>query len=195
MISPTITAGLKPYAIGEKIRALRLKKGMGLVELGKHTGLSAALLSKLERDKLFPTLPTLLRIALVFSVGLEFFFTDERKRRILAVVRKKDRVRFPEKPGTADVSYFFESLDYLATERKFNVYLADFQEVPTEKMKPHHHAGVEFLYLLSGALDIKVGSDTYSLEAGDSIYFDSAVQHSYRRVGKKPCEAVTVVLP
>jgi transcriptional regulator with XRE-family HTH domain len=195
MISPTITAGLKPYAIGEKIRALRLKKGMGLVELGKHTGLSAALLSKLERDKLFPTLPTLLRIALVFSVGLEFFFTDERKRRILAVVRKKDRVRFPEKPGTADVSYFFESLDYPATERKFNVYLAEFQELPPEKIKPHNHAGVEFLYLVSGALDIKVGSDTHSLEAGDSIYFDSAVQHSYRRVGKKPCEAVTVTLP
>jgi transcriptional regulator with XRE-family HTH domain len=195
VLTPTITAGLKPYAIGEKIRALRLKKGMGLVELGKHTGLSAALLSKLERDKLFPTLPTLLRIALVFSVGLEFFFTDERKRRILAVVRKKDRVRFPEKPGTADVSYFFESLDYPATERKFNVYLAQFQEVAPEKIKPHHHAGVEFLYLVSGALDIKVGSDTYSLEAGDSIYFDSAVQHSYRRVGKKPCEAVTVTLP
>ncbi len=168
---------------------------MGLVELGKHTGLSAALLSKLERDKLFPTLPTLLRIALVFSVGLEFFFTDERKRRILAVVRKKDRVRFPEKPGTADVSYFFESLDYPATERKFNVYLAEFQELPPEKIKPHNHAGVEFLYLVSGALDIKVGSDTHSLEAGDSIYFDSAVQHSYRRVGKKPCEAVTVTLP
>jgi transcriptional regulator with XRE-family HTH domain len=195
VLTPTITAGLKPYAIGEKIRTLRLKKGMGLVELGKHTGLSAALLSKLERDKLFPTLPTLLRIALVFSVGLEFFFTDERKRRILAVVRKKDRVRFPEKPGTADVSYFFESLDYPATERKFNVYLAEFQELPPEKIKPHNHAGVEFLYLVSGALDIKVGSDTHSLEAGDSIYFDSAVQHSYRRVGKKPCEAVTVTLP
>ena len=195
MISPTITEGLKPYAIGEKIRGLRLKKGMGLVELGKHTGLSAALLSKLERDKLFPTLPTLLRIALVFSVGLEFFFTDERKRRVLAVVRKKDRVRFPERPGTADVSYFFECLDYPATYRKFNVFLADFQELPAEKTKPHHHAGVEFLYLVSGTLDIKVGSDTLSLEAGDSIYFDSAVQHSYRRVGKKPCEAVTVTLP
>ena len=195
MISPTITEGLKPYAIGEKIRGLRLKKGMGLVELGKHTGLSAALLSKLERDKLFPTLPTLLRIALVFSVGLEFFFTDERKRRVLAVVRKKDRVRFPERPGTADVSYFFECLDYPATDRKFNVFLADFQELPAEKTKPHHHAGVEFLYLVSGTLDIKVGSDTLSLEAGDSIYFDSAVQHNYRRVGKKPCEAVTVTLP
>jgi transcriptional regulator with XRE-family HTH domain len=195
MLTPTITEGLKPYAIGEKLRGLRLKKSMGLVELGKHTGLSAALLSKLERGKLFPTLPTLLRIALVFGVGLEFFFTDERKRRVVAVVRKQERIRFPEKPGAGDVSYFFECLDYHATDRKFNAFLAEFQDVPTEKSKPHHHPGVEFLYLLSGALDIKIGSEDFSLEAGDAIYFDSAVQHSYRRVGKRPCEAVTVTLP
>ena len=195
MISQTITDGLRPYGIGEKIRALRLKKGMGLVELGKHTGLSAALLSKLERGKLFPTLPTLLRIALVFSVGLEFFFTDERKRRVVAVVRRQDRVRFPERPGTSEVSYFFECLDYPAIERKFNAFLADFQELPPERTKPHHHPGVEFLYLVNGTLGIKVGSEDFSLEAGDSIYFDSAVQHSYRRIGKKPCGAVIVTLP
>lgn len=106
MISQTVTDGLKPYAIGEKIRALRLKKSMGLVELGKHTGLSAALLSKLERGKLFPTLPTLLRVALVFGVGLEFFFTDERKRRVVAIVRKHDRIRFPRGPDPAKSPIF-----------------------------------------------------------------------------------------
>src|SRR5512143_280169 len=93
--SKTITEGLKPYGLGEKLRTLRLRKSMGLVELGKHTGLSPAMLSKLERGKLFPTLPTLLRIAMVFSVGLDYFFTDERKRRVVAIVRKQDRLRFP----------------------------------------------------------------------------------------------------
>jgi len=78
MLSKTLQDGLKDYAIGEKLRALRLKKKMGLVELGKHTGLSPALLSKIERCRLFPTLPTLLRIALVFGVGLEFFFAGAR---------------------------------------------------------------------------------------------------------------------
>ncbi len=195
MVPETITEGLKPYSIGEKIRALRLKKSMGLVELGKHTGLSAALLSKLERGKLFPTLPTLLRIAMVFSVGLDHFFTDERKRRVIAVVRKRDRVRFPERPGTPDVPYYFECLDYPATERKLNAFLADFQELPAEKIKPHQHAGIEFLYLLSGDLTLKVASDDYALEAGDSIYFDSGLQHSYRRTTKGPCSAVIVTLP
>jgi transcriptional regulator with XRE-family HTH domain len=57
----------------------RLRKSMRLVELGKHTSLSAAMLSKLERGKLFPTLPTLIRIALVFGVGLEYFFTVKER--------------------------------------------------------------------------------------------------------------------
>ena len=108
-MNKTITEGLKPYALGEKLRGLRLKKSMGLVQLGKHTGLSPAMLSKLERGKLFPTLPTLLRIAMVFSVGLDYFFTDERKRHVVAIVRKQGRIRFPERPGDGEVSYYFES--------------------------------------------------------------------------------------
>ena len=194
-IPDTISEGLGRYSIGEKLRAMRLRKSMGLVELGKHTALSAALLSKLERGKLFPTLPTLLRIAMVFGVGLDYFFTDERKRRVVGVVRGKERVRFPERPGTADVQYYFECLDYRATDRKLSAFLADFQEIPLEKVKPHQHAGIEFLYVLKGTLAMKIGSEEFLLEAEDSIYFDSAVLHSYRRQGSKPCTGVIVTVP
>lgn len=194
-VTHTISEGLGRYSIGEKLRTLRLRKSMGLVELGKHTGLSAALLSKLERSKLFPTLPTLLRIAMVFGVGLDYFFTDERKRRAVGVVRKAERVRFPERPGVQDVQYYFECLDYRATERKLSAYLADFQEGAPEKLKPHQHAGVEFLYVTKGSLTVKIGSDEYALEAEDAIYFDSAVPHSYRRRGAKACTGVIVTVP
>jgi transcriptional regulator with XRE-family HTH domain len=194
-VPETITDGLTRYSIGEKLRALRLRKSMGLVELGKHTGLSAALLSKLERAKLFPTLPTLLRIAMVFGVGLDYFFTDERKRRVVGLVRKKDRVRFPERPGKTDVAYYFECLDYRATERKLSAFLADFQEVPVEKVKPHQHAGIEFLYVTKGSMEMKIGGDEYILEEQDAIYFDSGLQHSYRRLNQQPCEAVIVTVP
>lgn len=190
-----VSTSLQRYSIGEKLRALRLKKNLGLVELGKHTGLSAALLSKLERGKLFPTLPTLLRIAMVYSVGLDYFFTDERKRRIISLVRKQDRVRFPERPGTQDVPYFFECLDYKANERKLSGYVAEFQEFANEKQRPHQHPGVELLYLLKGSLTIKIGGEEFQLEAEDAIYFDSAVQHSYHRRGAKPCTAVIVTVP
>ncbi len=195
MLSESIAGALKPYSIGDKLRALRLKKSMGLVELGKHTGLSAALLSKLERSKLYPTLPTLLRIAMVFGVGLEYFFTDERKRHVVAIVRKEDRRRFPERPGTTDISYFFESLDYPAMERKLSAYQAEFQPIAKEKLKPHSHPGVEFLCVLKGTLNLKIGMDEYRVSSGDSIYFDSSQQHSYCKQGSQPCSAFVVTAP
>jgi len=194
-MNDTISEGLGRYSIGEKLRTLRLRKSMGLVELGKHTGLSAALLSKLERGKLFPTLPTLLRVSMVFGVGLDYFFTDERKRRVVGVVRRTERLRFPERPGTQDVQYDFECLDYRTTERKLSAYLADFQELPPEKLRPHQHAGIEFLFVMKGSLSLRIGGDEYLLEAEDSIYFDSAVPHSYRRRGAKACTGVIVTVP
>ena len=81
------------------------------MQLAQHTGLSPALLSKIERGQLFPTLPTLLRIAMVFGVGLEHFFVETGERPSVAITRKQDRVRLPDRPGAATPSYLFESLN------------------------------------------------------------------------------------
>ena len=191
----TITKNLKPYSLGEKLRGLRLKKSMGLVQLGKHTGLSPAMLSKLENGRLVPTIPTLLRIAMVFSVGLDYFFTDERKRHVVAIVRKQDRIRFPERPGGGDVSYYFESLDFSTNERRLNAYLAEFEPIAADKQRLHQHPGVEFLYMIRGKIDLVIGSDTHSLDTGDAIYFDSSVRHGYRRTGEHPSSGLIVTVP
>src|SRR5438270_4818600 len=114
--SKTIAEGLGKYDIGAKLRRLRLRKSMGLLELSKHTGLSPALLSKLERDVMHPTLPTLLRIAMVFSVELYYFFVPEPKP-VLETVRKNERMRFPDSPGEKKTCYHFESLDFPVPQR------------------------------------------------------------------------------
>lgn len=194
MLSATLEQGLRTYGIGEKVRALRLSKSMGLVELGRHTGLSAALLSKIERGRLFPTLPTLLRIALVFGVGLEFFIARDR-RDAVAIVRRRERRRFPERPGARDVSFFFESLDFNAVERRSSAYYAEFEAVPAEKARPHQHAGVEFLYVLKGRLALRVAGEDHFLDGGDSISFRSSQPHSYRRADARPCSAIVVTVP
>jgi transcriptional regulator with XRE-family HTH domain len=191
MLSKTLQDGLAGYGIGPQIRALRLKKKLGLVELGTHTGLSPALLSKIERGVMFPTLPTLLRVALVFGVGLDHFFSG-RDKPLLAVVRKSVRTRLPERVGQRQAAYEFESLDYPVTDRRFNCYFAEFFEVPLDALRPHEHPGVEFIYAIQGTLGLRVGADEHVLRAGDSIYFDSTVPHAYRRNGRRPCTAVVV---
>jgi transcriptional regulator with XRE-family HTH domain len=195
VLSDTLSEGLERYGIGAKVRALRLRKKMGLVELGRHTGLSPALLSKIERGRMYPTLPTLLRIALVFSVGLEYFVSGPRERPTIAVVRRADRKRFPERPGDGDSAYHFECLDYPATERRLNAFYVEFARRPRSASRPHEHAGAEFIFVLKGTLALLVGDEEHMLEAGDSVYFDSGAPHAYRRVGAPACSALVVTTP
>lgn len=192
MLSPTLRQGLDVYAIGPKLRALRLGKKMGLVELGRHTSLSPAMLSKIERGRLYPTLPTLLRIALVFGVGLDYFFFGARDRPVVGVVRKRDRIRFPERAGLREPAFQFESLDFTASERQFDAYLADFTLTPPDKVRRHQHAGGEFLFVLKGTLAVSIGDEEYVLEAEDAIYFDASVPHGYRRKGIRSCAALVI---
>ena len=192
MLSPTLRDGLKTYAIGPKIRSIRLKKKMGLVELGKHTGLSPAMLSKIERGQLFPTLPTLLRIAMVFSVGLDYFIAADRDKPVIGISRHQDRLRFPEKAGGKDQAYEFESLDFPAVQRLLNSYFAEFFAVAPEKLRRHQHPGAEFIYVLAGTLNLYIGDEQHTLEARDSIYFDATVPHAYRKSGAKACCALVV---
>jgi transcriptional regulator with XRE-family HTH domain len=191
VLTKTLSDGLERYQIGPKLRALRLKKKMGLVQLGEHTGLSPALLSKVERGRLFPTLPTLLRISLVFGVNLEHFF-NEQPAPVRVVVRKKDRLRFPDRANATHPTYLFECLDFPATKRPMNGYLVEFQGGTAHADAAHQHPGVELIYLIDGELAIQFDGDERVLRAGDSAYFDSSQPHRYRRKGAKRCTGVVV---
>ena len=125
MLSDTLSNELQRYAIGPRIKALRLRKKLGLVQLAGHTGLSPAMLSKIERGQMVPTLPTLLRIGMVFGVGLDHFFNAEAEP-LIAVVRKQQRLKFPNPPGDKQPAYLFESLDYPASNRRMEAFYAEF---------------------------------------------------------------------
>ena len=192
MLSDTLSKGLERYRIGPKLRTLRLKRKMGLVELASHTGLSPAMLSKVERGRLFPTLPTLLRIALVFSVGLEHFFVEAGEAPVVAVVRRKDRLRFPDRPNDPTPTYHFESLDFPASNRPISAYYVEFAPKP-DRDRAHDHAGIELIYVIEGKLAVSFGDDEeHTLGGGDAIYFDATRRHGYRRVGAKRCTAVVI---
>jgi transcriptional regulator with XRE-family HTH domain len=188
----TVEESIRPYAIADKLRTLRLRRSMGLAQLAEHSGFSPAMLSRLENGRLVPTLPTLTRIALVFGVGLDYFFTDPRKRHVVAISRREERKVFPSDPKSDSVAWSFESLDFRANERKLNGYLAHFHPLLPEKISPHFHPGVELLYLIEGKLEMTIGVETFQLSAGDSIYFDSMQKHSYRSLVEMPCTAIVI---
>jgi transcriptional regulator with XRE-family HTH domain len=191
VLSDTLTTELERYRIGPRIKALRLKKKMGLVQLSEHTGLSPATLSKIERGQLFPTLPTLLRIALVFGVGLDHFFDRAGAR--IAVTRKGERLQLPIPADSAPAAYLFESLDYPLADRRMEAFLAVFPE-GAPPSQPHQHGAEELVYVLSGSLSVIVDEEKTTLAEGDAMSFDSSARHSYCREGAGACTALVVTV-
>ena len=184
MVSETIADGLEQYRIGSKVRGLRQSRKLGLVQLGEHTGLSPGMLSKIERGQVFPTLPTLLRIAMVFGVGLDHFFTDAGVQRTVTVVRRQDRLRLPETAGGTRPAYFFESLNFPATDRLMDAYLAVFPAGgPTSS--PHRHDGAELVFILGGQVAVTVGDAPILLDEGDALYFDPMCRIHTARSGAR----------
>jgi transcriptional regulator with XRE-family HTH domain len=178
--------------IGLRIRALRQKAGLGLAELGRHTGLSSSFLSQLETGRVVPTLRNLARIAMVFNKDLNYFFSPVPLT-LFRIHRASDRVRLPQS-GVENPRYFFESLGYLVPDRQLDPYLAEFQPGKGTDSDVHQHGGFEFLYVIRGTLGIQHGEVLHELAVGDSVYFDSSTIHSYVCVGEEPATALIVTL-
>ncbi|MEY4044178.1 MAG: HTH-type transcriptional regulator PuuR, partial [Actinomycetota bacterium] len=119
-------------------------------------------------------------------------FAGAREKPVAAVVRRAQRLRLPDRPGPGQAAYHFESLDFPATERRFNSYFAEFHISAHDASRAHAHPGAELVYALTGTLVLRIGDDEYRLDAGDSIYFDSSVPHTYWRDGDAPCTGVVV---
>jgi len=191
--SPSADAFIAEKRIGERIRRLRLKRSMGLVELGRHAGLSASFLSQLETGRVVPTLRNLARIAMVFGRDLSYFFEPE-PHPLFRIHKRSERVRLPQS-GVDDPTYYFESLAYMVPDRQLDPYYAEF--VPSKKaaeVRPHVHPGYEFLYLLQGDLEIRHGDRVHAMSAGDSAYFDAGTAHAYRCAGNIPAVALIVTM-
>jgi transcriptional regulator with XRE-family HTH domain/mannose-6-phosphate isomerase-like protein (cupin superfamily) len=199
-------AAIEAKRLGERIKFLRQRKHMGLVELGKHTGLSASFLSQLETGRVVPTLRNLARIAMVFSRDLSFFFEPE-KPEMFRLIRAADRQRMPQ-TGADDPAYFFESLGHVpglgggasftngGGGQRIAPYIAEFLAASDSRPpKSHRHHGMEFLYVLSGKLQLTHEGKAEVFEEGDALYFDASTTHSYECAGEGPCTALILTMP
>lgn len=189
---------LEAKHLGERIKHLRQRKQMGLVELGKYTGLSASFLSQLETGRVVPTLRNLARIAMVFSRDLSYFFEPDEPE-LFRIVRADDRQRLPQ-TGADEPGYFFESLGQVpgfeSNGQKVVPYLAEFLPAAEgRKPKSHQHGGSEFLYLLSGKLKLSHDGKEDVFEEGDAVYFHADATHCYESVGDETCTALIMTMP
>lgn len=176
--------------LGQRIKRLRLKRSMGLVELGKQTGLSASFLSQLETGRVMPTLRNLARIALVFNKDLSFFF-ESADQSIFRLQRRRDRVRLPM--GSPEPDYIAESFGILIPEGGLRPCVAEF--LPGDNrcaFQPERYPGVEMVYVLSGTLELQRKGEPHRLEARDVCYISGETQRTYRCASDEPAHALII---
>ena len=184
---------IEAKSIGERIRRLRLKRSMGLVELGRLTGLSASFLSQLETGRVVPTLRNLSRIALVFKKDLSYFFQDQKVNNF-KTSRAKDRVRLPL-GDKSDPVLISESMSALIADRSLVPCIADF--IPGEDkaaFDPHTFNGQEFVYVIEGSLILSTEQETQTLDTADIAWVDGLTKRHYRPVGG-PAKALIITCP
>ena len=190
-VDPTAAEALLSAAqLGQRIKRLRLKRSMGLVELGRLTGLSASFLSQLETGRVVPTLRNLARIALVFNKDLSWFF-ESAGQSVFRIQRRRDRVRLPM--GSPDPDYIAESFGILVPEGGMRPCVAEFLAGDDRSaFHPERYPGVEMIYVLNGAIELKRKGECHLLEARDVCYISGETPRSYRCAGDEPARALII---
>jgi transcriptional regulator with XRE-family HTH domain len=186
---------LKELNLGQKIKTLRQRKGQALQQMAEKTNLSVPLLSQIESEVVAPPVATLLKIAKALNVNIGYFFQEEESGKRAVIVRKNERKqvfrRIHEDPSR--VGYYYESLAYPKADKHMEPFQVRFEVKKKEDLVFFNHKGEEFVFVLEGQLECNYEDETFLLEPGDSLYFDSSLPHAFRAVGKKSALAIDVI--
>jgi transcriptional regulator with XRE-family HTH domain len=182
-------------SLGGKISSVRESRSMSVEQLAERADLSHELVTGIESGALIPSLSPLIKIARALGVRLGTFLDDQQSLGPV-VSRGKERdtvVRFSgrDKPSHSDLDFF--SLAANKAGRHMEPFLVDIHAGSAQGAHASSHEGEEFLYVLSGEVEILYGKDTYRLKAGESIYYDSIVPHHVHSLGAEDARVVAVV--
>jgi transcriptional regulator with XRE-family HTH domain len=178
---------LEPYSIGMKLRTLRTQKHLTLSRLAVETGLSTALLSKLETDRMIPTLPTLANICRVYGVGLSYFFADAVKHS-LAITRKAHLIG----NGRGQEAVKQVLLHALNTSSRLVAKMIEYPPGATGAMSEVGQSVCSVVYVLEGELLLDSGGMHEVLGIGDCAYVDSDMAIAWSAGGAARCRALMV---
>lgn len=177
-------------AVGSRIHALREAMGFSLRDLAERSGVSAPMLSQVERGETSPTLAVAAKIAAGLELTLsQLLRLDEGQH--VAVVRAADRHRFER--GGHRVEELTPSLPGQRADVSLHV-LAPGAATGGREDPPMHEPGSrETAVVLAGTLALTVDGTRYELRAGDSVTFDADLPHHFENEGEEPTRFLAVI--
>jgi transcriptional regulator with XRE-family HTH domain len=175
--------------IGKELKRVRVSQGMTLEELSNKCGYSKALISRVETGSVSPSLTSLMKMVSALGLKLHDLFTSIERGQA-SVVRKGEEKTFVTEGKSV--------MEFLATD------------ISMKKMEPVRitapagyvsgkqsdvHYGEEFLFVLSGKIEISIGEAAHKLAQGDSIYLSAGTPHQWRNPGKDEAKVISVATP
>ena len=180
-------------AIGREVRSFRKKKEITVAELAGITGLSIGMLSKIENGNTSPSLTTLQTLANALSVPLTSFFRRFEEQRQAVHTKSGEGVEL-ERAGTR-ANHQYNLLGHIGANASGVIvepYLITLS-AKSDVFPTFQHGGIETIYMLEGEVDYRHGDDVYSLEPGDTLFFDADAPHGPEKLVKLPARYLSVI--
>lgn len=175
--------------LAQRIKAKRLEQSLTLEQVASRTGLTRSVLSKVENFRVTPSLPALGKIAVALATSVSELTEGLDEKPQLVIVRQGEGVKVErDKPESRIV---YESLAHDRYSKSMEPLLLG---VPagTARKRALKHEGEEFIYVVSGRVELEYGDDVHQLNAGDSAYFDGQVEHRLVNSNTQPAKVLSV---
>jgi transcriptional regulator with XRE-family HTH domain len=183
--------------IGEKIKNLREMKQISVREMADRSGLEENQVRRIEGNEDFPSLAPLIKMARVLGVRLGTFLDDQQELGPVVCRREsleqQDGIGFTNNAVTRHKYMSYHALSSDKSGRHMEPFLIDVEPSDDTNFAFSTHEGEEFIYVIDGIIEINYGKNTYRLNEGDSIYYDSIVAHHVHAVDRKPAKILGVV--
>lgn len=181
--------------VGEKIASIRQQKSITTEELAERCGFTTAMMAKIEENEAIPSLGHLIKVARALGVRLGTFL-DDMDQLGPVVTRNGDMKRggsFSNKNSGSHLNLDFFPLASDKSGRHMEPFIVEINPSSSSEFAQSSHEGEEFLYVLGGTIEINYGKVVYILSEGDSIYYDSVVDHNVHSADDFPAKVLAVV--
>jgi transcriptional regulator with XRE-family HTH domain len=179
-------------AIGKQVRSSRKRLHLTVAALAKQAQLSTGMLSKIENGQTSPSLATLTSLARALQVPVTSFFRGYEEQRDVTFIRAGEGLPIERRGSGAGHQYQLlgHTIGKPYTIEPYLITIDDQSEV----FPVFQHAGMEFIYMLEGRVVYRHANQTYTLEPGDTLFFDAEASHGPDEIQKLPCRYLSIIV-
>ncbi|MCZ7447195.1 helix-turn-helix domain-containing protein [Agrobacterium rhizogenes] len=180
-------------AIGHEVRAYRKKLGITVTDLASATGVSVGMLSKIENGNISPSLTTLQTLSKALGVPITAFFRGFEEPRSATFVKAGQGVNIDRRGTRAGHQYsLLGHIDNNTSGVTVEPYLITLT-TDSDVFPTFQHEGMEFLYMLEGEVVYRHGEQLFTMQAGDSLFFDADAPHGPEELVKLPARYLSII--